>query len=102
MSHCIVLNNFIIRYNELSLRNLKILSEHFSIVVYRWLAEPDDGAGDNYWIVNQLLQRYPDKTETGEELEGPHYDDQWWIGAKSHVSFFLVKLHNHDNINKMY
>jgi len=48
-----------------------------------WLAEPDDGPGDNYWIVNKLLEKFPDKMTKGEDLEGPHYDDQWWIGAKS-------------------
>ena len=55
----------------------------------RWLAEPDDGAGDNYWIGNQLLQRLGNKETArgGEELQGPHYDDQWWIGAKSYVRF---------------
>ena len=51
----------------------------------RWLAEPDDGAEDNYWIVNQLMQRLPNEEAGGEELQGPHYDDQWWIGAKSYV-----------------
>ena len=66
---------------------------HFSIRIYQtqnvnfsWLAEPDDGPGDNYWIVNKLLEKFPDKMTKGEELEGPHYDDQWWIGAKSAVS----------------
>ena len=53
---------------------------------FSWLAEPDDGPGDNYWIVNKLLEKFPDKMKKGEELEGPHYDDQWWIGAKSAVS----------------
>merc|ERR1712080_360772 len=48
-----------------------------------WLAEPDDGADDNYFIVNQLLQRLPNNRKVNEELEGPHYDDSWWIGAKS-------------------
>ena len=23
------------------------------------------------------------------ELTGPHYEDQWWIGAKSYVSFLI-------------
>merc|ERR1711981_1079132 len=49
-----------------------------------WLAEPNDGPGDNYWIVDQLLQRLPNNIEGGEELEGPHYEDEWWIGAKSY------------------
>ena len=50
-----------------------------------WLAEMDDGPGDNYWIVDQLMQRLDTKKSVGEELQGPHYDDQWWIGAKSYV-----------------
>jgi hypothetical protein len=45
----------------------------------------DDGAGDNYWIVEQLMKRLPDNEAAGEELQGPHYDDQWWIGAKSYT-----------------
>merc|ERR1712227_751142 len=48
-----------------------------------WLAEPDDGPGDNYWIVGKLLEKYPDKMVEVEGPEGPHYDDSWWIGAKS-------------------
>ena len=67
---------------------------HFSIRIYQtqnvnfsWLAEPDDGPGDNYWIVNKLLEKFPDKMTKGEELEGPHYEDQWWIGARSYVSY---------------
>merc|ERR1712165_507556 len=44
-----------------------------------WLAEPDDGPDDNYLIVNELLKRYGDKNVAGEEeLDGPHYDDEWW------------------------
>merc|ERR1712001_69685 len=51
-----------------------------------WLAEPDDGPEDNYFIVNQLLARRSEKAEKfGEELEGPHYEDEWWIGAKSYT-----------------
>jgi len=51
-----------------------------------WLAEPDDGAGDNYWIVEQLLKRLPDyKNSVTEELSGPVWDDEWWIGAKSYT-----------------
>ena len=72
---------------------MQLVSLHFSIRIYQtqnvnfsWLAEPDDGPGDNYWIVNKLLEKFPDKMTKGEELEGPHYDDQWWIGAKSAVS----------------
>merc|ERR1711993_56610 len=50
------------------------------------LAEPDDGAEDNYWIVSKLLEKFTkDKPQGGEELEGPHWDDQWWIGAKSYT-----------------
>merc|ERR1712179_205977 len=50
-----------------------------------WLAEPDDGAGDNYWIVDQLLQRLETQKSFEEGLNQPHYDDQWWIGAKSYT-----------------
>merc|ERR1712141_278753 len=51
-----------------------------------WLAEPDAGPEDNYFIVNQLLARRSEKAEKfGEELEGPHWDDEWWIGAKSYT-----------------
>ena len=55
----------------------------------RWLAEPDDGAHCNHWIVDQLLQRLPNDRKINEELDGPHYDDEWWIGAKSYVRFLL-------------
>ena len=54
---------------------------------FSWLAEPDDGPGDNYWIVGKLLEKYPGKISEVEGPEGPHYDDSWWIGAKSEVSF---------------
>merc|ERR1711928_168513 len=35
------------------------------------LAEPLDGAPNNYWIVEQLQQ--------------PHYEDKWWMGGKSYT-----------------
>jgi len=35
--------------------------------------------------VNKLLEKYPGKISREEDLEGPHYDDSWWIGAKSAV-----------------
>ena len=81
---------------------------HFSILIsqtqnmnFSWLAEPDDGPGDNYWIVNKLLEKFPDKMTKGEELEGPHYEDQWWIGAKSAVSSYkIIAYKNSKYLNK--
>ena len=68
---------------------------------FSWLAEPDDGPGDNYWIVNKLLEKFPDKMTKGEELEGPHYEDQWWIGAKSAVSSYkIIAYKNSKYLNK--
>ena len=57
----------------------------------RFLAEVDDGPEDNYWIVDRLLAIYNAKKnrmeKAGEgDLREPHYEDQWWIGAKSYVS----------------
>ena len=54
---------------------------------FRKLAEPVDGAPNNYWIVEQLQQRLYEnnKIEDTEDLQGPHYEDQWWMGGKSYV-----------------
>jgi len=51
------------------------------------LAEPIDGAPNNYWIVEQLQQRLYENNKVGdtEDLEGPHYEDQWWMGGKSYT-----------------
>merc|ERR1712141_519170 len=55
-----------------------------------WLAEIDDidwHHVDNQWLVDRLLDihfhRNQDKSKAN--LEGPHYDDQWWIGARSYT-----------------
>merc|ERR1712038_51748 len=55
-----------------------------------FLAEVADGPNDNYWIVSQLIDRHTKKMlETdaldSDNLGGPHWDDQWWIGAKSYT-----------------
>ena len=49
------------------------------------LAEPVEGHL-NHWIVEQLMSRMSDKTTSEGELDGPHYEDQWWMGGKSYVS----------------
>merc|ERR1711953_1411918 len=51
------------------------------------LAEPLDGAPNNYWIVDQLQTRLYEnnKPEDFEGLEGPRYDDIWWMGGKSYT-----------------
>ena len=62
-------------------------------IVSSWLAELEDGPADNYWIVDQLIKRHTRKqmmegVKPGEnDLSFPYFDDQWWIGAKSYVSF---------------
>jgi hypothetical protein len=56
-----------------------------------WLAEPDDGPGDNYWLVGQLIERHTVKkmmenVNAGENNLGePHFEDQYWIGARSYT-----------------
>ena len=55
-------------------------------IICRWLAEIDDSQWwhvDNAWIVDQLL----DIQGKSNDAKGPHYEDQWWIGALSQVSF---------------
>ena len=49
------------------------------------LAEPVEGHL-NHWIVEQLQNRMNAKVAQGEGLDGPHYEDQWWVGGKSFVS----------------
>merc|ERR1712055_168045 len=62
-----------------------------------WLTElEDEGGHDNRWIVNQLLARLGDEKPKGNELEGPHYEDSWWIGAKSYTK------HNDHNPGEWY
>jgi len=57
-----------------------------------WLAELEDGPGDNYWVVGKLKERHSKKRQMeGKDdndngiLTGPHFEDQWWIGAKSYT-----------------
>ena len=52
------------------------------------LAEPVEGHL-NHWIVEQLMKRMSEKTSEEEGLEGPHYEDQWWLGGKSYVIFLF-------------
>ena len=58
----------------------------------RWLAEIDDTNWhyvDNAWIVDQLLNRRKNE-EHSIDTKGPHYEDQWWIGALSTVCFIAL------------
>ena len=41
---------------------------------------------DNGWFVDKLLDIYYSQNSTPDQFEGPHYEDQWWIGARSYVS----------------
>lgn len=67
--------------------SIVFVSNNFWFFKRSWLAETPDGH-DNHWIVDQLLQRLGDQNPSGEpQLEEPHYEDEWWIGAKSYVSF---------------
>ena len=56
--------------------------------IYSYLAEVTCGSHENYFIVEQLLNRLNQKESLKEEegLDGPHYEDQWWTGGKSFVS----------------
>ena len=68
------------------------------LFVFRFLAEVDDTDWhhvDNGWIVDTLLDIYYSDSNTPQrpliensetDLAGPHYEDQWWIGARSYVS----------------
>ena len=64
----------------------------FVELVIRWLAEIETGDEDNTWIVNKLIELY--RMRSTEEpydailpLGVSHFNDQWWIGAKSYVSW---------------
>jgi len=50
-----------------------------------WLAELEEGGRDNGWVVGQLMNRLSEKPQNNAELKGPHFEDQWWIGAKSYT-----------------
>jgi hypothetical protein len=32
------------------------------------------------------MNKWASKKEGAHDLEGPHYEDQWWMGGKSYVS----------------
>merc|ERR1711992_115188 len=53
-----------------------------------WLAEIVDTDWhhvDNGWLVDKLLDIYYSKNGKPDQLGGPHYEDQWWIGARSYT-----------------
>merc|ERR1711997_167248 len=55
-----------------------------------WLAEIEDGPDDDRFIIKRLIEIWRTKKESAPakvegELTGPHYEDQWWIGAKSYT-----------------
>ena len=65
-----------------------------------WLTEIEDSDWthvDNQWIVNQLMEKYNAKTNleksSKQALDGPHYESQHWIGARSYVSTVNKSLH---------
>ena len=63
----------------------------------RWLAEIDDTDWhhvDNGWLVDKLLDIYYSKNGKPDQLGGPHYEDQWWIGARSYVSLKHIYFWN--------
>ena len=65
----------------------------FSLV--RYLAEVVNGPDDNYWIVNQLIDRHSKRRQDlveANNLGEPHFEDQWWIGAKSYVSIISFRI----------
>ena len=44
--------------------------------------------------MGKLLDIYNTKKQAGaavNDLSGPHFEDQWWIGAKSYVSVLINK-----------
>ena len=64
---------------------------------FRYLAEVVNGPDDNYWIVSQLIDRHTrEMSETDltnkNTLGEPHFEDQWWIGAKSYVSIIFYSV----------
>ena len=66
---------------------------------FSWLTQIEDTDWthvDNQWIVDRLLdihysQNNIDKSSE-QDLAGPHYEDQWWIGARSYVSTLISGL----------
>ena len=70
------------------------------MTILRWLAELEDGPGDNYWVVEKLVERHSQKklmkmiTSDDKELGEAHFEDQWWIGAKSYVGPMESKFSN--------
>ena len=59
---------------------------------FRWLAQVEGAPEENYWVVNKLIEKMTldDKKPAGaEDLDGPHWEDQWWIGAKSYVRHYI-------------
>merc|ERR1712018_751448 len=57
-----------------------------------WLTEIEDSDWthvDNQWIVDTLMEKYNAKSNieksSKQDLDGPHYEDQWWIGARSYT-----------------
>jgi len=54
-----------------------------------WLAQIEGAPEENYWIVDKLIGLLPNKGAPKysgqEELDGPHWDYQYWIGAKSYT-----------------
>jgi hypothetical protein len=83
----------------LIMRSLKILFTGFINIVTAicngkggWLAEVDDTDWhhvDNGWLVDTLLDIYYSRNNidksSKQDLKGPHYEDQWWIGARSYT-----------------
>jgi len=49
-----------------------------------WLAEVEDGGRDNGWLVGQLMNRLNKQPMKNTDLGFGHYEDQWWLGAKSY------------------
>jgi len=51
-----------------------------------WLAQIEDAPEENYWVVGKLIEKMTEEGKLVEgELDGPHWEDQWWIGAKSYT-----------------
>ena len=80
---------------------MKLISVKWKMYFWccRWLVEVDDTDWhhvDNGWIVDTLLSIYYSQPNAPKrpllegnqaDLEGPHYEDQWWIGARSYVRY---------------
>ena len=73
-----------------------MLSLNFSLNSnFRWLAQVEGAPEENYWVVNKLIEKMTldDKKPAGaEDLDGPHWEDQWWIGAKSYVRHHFYQV----------